>query len=187
MSKHRKLLVLDIDHTLIHTVLFDGVNGDELVIYQKLLKKEFPNARRFPDEPKAVIVPRPHLAEFTNFLDRNKSNFGIGIYSTGTAKYLSTALTAVFPWAIGNARFIWDVSYCKETNGVLLKDLAQITSSLSYPLEHIRILDDSDVVVQKGQRIVVEPFLATELKKARSDDELLRIMPKIERWASLEN
>ena len=50
----------------------------------------------------------------------------------------------------------------------------------------VAVLDDSDVVVQKGQRIVVEPFLATELKKARSDDELLRIMPKIERWASLE-
>ena len=163
-------------------MLFENATGTELVKCKELLQQEYPKATPFKDEPSAMIVPRPYLDEFTAFLEMNKSRLDIAIYSTGTATYIGTALASVCPWMIGKARFIWDITHCRDLDGVILKDVDHISHKHNYSPNHIRILDDSDVVVPEKNRIPVEPFVATDFSTARNDNELLRIIDVIERF-----
>ncbi|MEE8057031.1 MAG: hypothetical protein V3T17_04255 [Pseudomonadales bacterium] len=67
MSSHRKLLVLDVDNTLVHTVLLTGLSDYEAGLYRDLLLRTFPDSSCFRDEDRAVIVPRPNLSIFLEF------------------------------------------------------------------------------------------------------------------------
>ena len=183
MENKQNLLVLDVDNTLLQTVLLPSNLADSK-IHRKLLFDHFEGCRNFKGEARAVIVPRPHLHRFTEFLGDCSNMLDIGIYSTGTASYLSTVLSSVFPWAIGNARFIWGINYCDQIDGVLVKDLNRVSEETGYPVNNIRILDDSDVARPAYLRIPIEPFEVVNLRAAAGDEELLRSIEKIEKLIS---
>lgn len=180
MENKQNLLVLDVDNTLLQTVLLSGNQADSK-IQRKLLFDHFEGCCNFKGEPRAVIVPRPHLHRFTEFLGHCSNMLDIGIYSTGTASYLSTVLSSVFPWAIGNARFIWGINYCDQIDGVVTKDLNRVSLEQGYQVSGIRILDDSKVVKPSQLRIPIKPFEVVNLGAAADDEELLRSIDKIEK------
>ncbi|MCG8312022.1 MAG: HAD family hydrolase [Pseudomonadales bacterium] len=183
MENKQNLLVLDVDNTLLQTVLLSGNQADSK-IQCKLLFDHFEGCCNFKGEPRAVIVPRPHLHHFTEFLGRCSNRLDIGIYSTGTASYLSTVLSSVFPWAIGNSRFIWGINYCDQINRVLIKDLNWVSEETGYPVNNIRILDDSDVVRPAHLRIPIEPFKVVDIPSATKDEAFLEVIVEINLFIS---
>ena len=50
-----------------------------------LLQKSFSNAQIFKGENRAVIVPRPHLDKFIEYLNQIKDKIDIGIFSTASS------------------------------------------------------------------------------------------------------
>lgn len=178
MENKQNLLVLDVDNTLSQTVLLSGIQAGSKS-QRKLLFDHFEGCCNFKVEPRAVIVPRPHLCRFTEFLGRCSNRLEIGVYSTGTASYLSTVLSSIFPRAIGNARFIWGINYCDQIDGVLIKDLNRVSEETGYPVDHIRILDDRDVARPTHLRIPIEPFEVVAIRKSSQDGELLQVIQSI--------
>lgn len=185
MSAQKKLLILDVDNTLLHTVLFSSLDANTAAEYRRVLLKEFEGACPFKDEERAVIVPRPQLDKFTQFISDAKHKLDIGIYSTGTAQYLSTVLTAVFPYSIGNAKFIWDISYCASSGGALIKSLDRVADELDYPLDRIRMIDDQNIVRPTNMRIAVAPFIVDDFDRAKKDIELHRVINDLEKFIAI--
>lgn len=187
MPANRKLLILDIDNTLLNTVILRDLAEGELQRIREALLRALPGSACIKDEPRIVVVPRPHLVEFTEYLNGVKGILDVGIYSSATASYIRKVLSAVFPWCIGNARFIWDITYCYELDGILKKDLSKISQSMGYRLENIRMLDDSEVILQRKLRIEISPFENAHVSKTKKDRELLRVIDDLERFVSYES
>lgn len=180
MNENRKLLVLDVDNTLLHTVLLPDEDTNKIEMYRDLLLQKMPGSIPLKGEDRAIVVPRPHLSDFLEFLSSNKSRLDIGIYSTGSDLYLEKVLSAVFPWAIGNAQFIWGLSRCESMGDKLVKDLEAVASTKGYSLSNIRMVDDLDIVIPTSQRIPIKPFVVTDLEIVKEDDELLNVIKQIE-------
>ena len=149
-----------------------------------LLQKSFSNAQIFKGENRAVIVPRPHLDKFIEYLNQIKDKIDIGIFSTASSFYLSTVLSNVIPWAIGNCVFIWDIAYCDFNSGMLAKDLRKVEKEFGYSLENIKMIDDQDIVLPESLRIPAIPFNVQNIHLAKNDTELLRLINCIEVFIS---
>ena len=182
MTVHRKLLVIDIDNTILHTVLLGSDKRQDIEIFRNELLNCFDDATLFKGENRAVIVPRPNLPAFTEYLQSVSGELDIGIYSTARSDYLERVLSAAFPWAIGRAKFIWDRSYCESSDGILTKNLEIVSTSFGYELENIRMLDDQDIIHPKHQRIHIEEFIAHDIESAKLDSALLKTIDDINSW-----
>jgi hypothetical protein len=72
-------------------------------------------------------------------------------------------------------------------DGVLQKDLSKISQALGYKLEDIRMLDDSEVILQRDLRIEISRFENAHVSKIKKDRELLRVIDDLERFVSCES
>lgn len=194
----RKLIVLDVDHTLLHTwhyselaitmMNLDGTDspyeeGFDDITYSKKLLKCFSNAFEWEEN---TVCPRPHLPEFSEQL--LKLDTDIAIFSTGTRYYLEAVLPEVIPDLWKNTKFVWDRLFLSQQGSRKLKNMAKIQSELSYSIENIIMLDDSDIVTPWHNHLTITPFDVSpgKLDSALQDNALLRANRQITALQNIE-
>ena len=171
-------LVLDVDNTLIHTLILEHVEESKIRDITNEVKKLYPRAGLITDPVIALVVPRPGLDQFEGFLKDNHSRMQFGIYSTARRAYINMALELACPWILENAEFIWDEQHCLDQK---FKSMDMVSGHVRVPVRKIYAIDDLPVVMPEKQRIDIEPFAITSLIKTSTDRELGRV------WRMLEN
>jgi Dullard-like phosphatase family protein len=146
----RKLLILDVDETLIHAD-YALANED------------------FKAGPFSVIR-RPYLDEF---LDTVAGIFDLAVWSSGSSMYVQTVVDKVCQHPL---KFVYAVDRCtrqwtENAEAVYLKDLKKVKG---YELSQILIVDDSPEKLKRhyGNLVRISPFTGD-----RSDDALKQIIP----------
>jgi RNA polymerase II subunit A small phosphatase-like protein len=167
MPRFDKLLVLDLDETLIHSVLNrDGLEFD------------------FPVGPYAVRQ-RPGVREF---MRRCLDWFTVGIWTTATEDYAAAVLDFICPDP-DRLAFIWCRDRCTtvfdhETREMyFVKDLKKLRRR-GYDIEKIIVVDDSPEVVSRntGNAVIVAPYDGSAL-----DDELPQLLRYLEYLGGVDN
>lgn len=181
-----KLVVLDIDNTLLHTwmpmtlppfIALDDPHRTEehRRLFATRLLSEYPGAVIWND---AIICPRPFLQEFIQFLV-DEPTIDIGVYSTAAPIYLSESLMRVAPDLLSNAKFVWGKAQCIKKEKRRMKDLSLVAQQFNYDLKDIIMLDDLPVVMPEQNRLAITPFrVDIDLELAIKDGQL--------KWASLK-
>lgn len=145
--KRPKLIVLDVDNTLLHTVEYSAnshyvAQGDFSSATHRDVEdfyRQFPEGGiPFSDAPFPAVYPRHYLQEFLTELEQR--GFKLAIYSSGTREYLQKVLHLV---GIDVRRFvaIWDRTHTVRFRRELGKDL-QLAVDLGFSREDIIAIDD---------------------------------------------
>lgn len=186
----KKLIVLDIDHTLLHTWMPEALppfisaddphrTAEQRQQYASRLLAEYPHVRTWND---AVICPRPHLDWFIQEL-LNEPTIDVAIYSTAAPIYITECLSRVAPDLLKHAAFVWGKAQCVKRDKTRVKDLELIAREFGYPIHNIRMVDDLQVVTPEPNRIPIEAFrVDVDLGLALQDTELLRVAVEIKNF-----
>lgn len=151
----RKLLILDIDETLLFA------SKKPLNIPHDFKTDEY------------FIYCRPHLSEFLDFAD---ANFKLALWTTGTQLYADTIVKLLFQNY--SLEFVWTRDKCTQTYNVeshkhqWIKKLKKVKKK-GYPLESVLMIDNTPKKLQKnyGNLISVSDFLGN-----LEDKELLQLI-----------
>ena len=162
------MLILDLDETLVF--------GTE---------HPLPNLRPDHQIGPFNIYRRPHLDPF---LQTTARTYDLAVWSSASADYVRGVVAALFPDA-SRLAFAWASDRCtprydaERQERFWLKNLKKVRR-LGYPLERVLMVDDSPEKLSQhyGNHIRVHPFTGDP-----ADDELLRLMPFLERLATAEN
>jgi len=154
---NRKLLVLDLDETLIY--------GSE---------EALPRPADFNILGRFDIYRRPHLDEFLAHCFRE---FRVGVWTSATASYASPIVERIVTGP-GKLEFLWDRERCTQRfdrelhEHYWVKNLGKLKKK-GYGLESILVVDDSPEMLQQnyGNYIRVSKYEGQE-----SDDELLHLV-----------
>lgn len=151
-----KLLVLDIDETLIHAT--------DKIIHDKW---DFKVAQYF-------VYKRPHL---DSFLDYCKSNFNVGVWTTAGDDFAASVVKKIFTDDYP-LMFVWSVERCTRVFEPELQTFSYIKNlkklkRKGYKLEDVIMIDDTPSNLRKnyGNLIRIEEYCGQN-----EDKELLRIM-----------
>lgn len=164
---NKKLIVLDLDETLIHAT------------HQSLL----PNIN-FEYSDYAVYL-RPHLHDFFQYLSQK---FYIGIWSSADDRYVEDIVKLITPKNI-KLEFVWGRSRCSKRKNIELdryiyeKRLEKL-KRLGYNLTQIIIIDDSPEKVKEnyGNAIYINPYIGNT-----DDEELLLLIKYLDTLISVDN
>lgn len=164
---HRKLLILDLDETLIHA-------------------SPVPLARPadFCAGPWHVYR-RPGLDEF---LALCTAHFDLAIWTSSSALYATAIIDMMVPPAL-QWQFVWSRERCTRRFDAetweyeWLKDLKKVKKR-GYDLAHVLMVDDTPEKLARhyGNLIRVEPFTGNE-----NDDELPRLGCYLQRLVAVDN
>ncbi|SDZ28211.1 carboxy-terminal domain RNA polymerase II polypeptide A small phosphatase [Variovorax sp. YR634] len=164
--KIRKLLVLDLDETLVHATE-NALGHDE----------------DFRVGPYRVHL-RPHLADFvSNVL----AQFKVGVWTASGESYALQIVERIFP--SGTLEFVWSSARCTTTRDWTtgeyqsIKNLQKLKSK-GYPLESIIAVDDtpSKYARSYGNLVTVREFVGD-----RSDAELPLLATYLTHLADVPN
>ena len=154
----RRLLIFDLDETLVHASREPLAEPPEFIV-----------------EPYSVYV-RPHLKPLLAFA---QERFDLAVWSSASKDYVDRVSQKVF----GDTplRFVWSVDRCvqrpdPQTNSyVYIKDLRKVQGQ-GYPLELVTLVDDSPEKVRRQPRnhVRITPF-----KGDPRDTELLALQSKL--------
>jgi TFIIF-interacting CTD phosphatase-like protein len=166
-SSNDRLLILDLDETLIH--------GAEAEL-------DYPCDFRVGPY---YIYRRPHL---TTFLKTASQWFTLAIWSSSTSDYASAIAREILPGHL-SWRFIWGRERCiQRLDGewcetVFLKDLKKV-DRLGFDRRRVLCIDDMPAKVARnyGNAIYVSPF-----EGDRADDELVRLLAFLESIRSTDD
>lgn len=164
----KKLLILDIDNTLIYSHKDINVNHDFVL--------------KFNDGDVYYVNKRPYLDEFLNYC---KNNFRIGFWSAATENYVNEVLKHI----LGDLKpeLVWSEKRCTfkiqqtffEYTKVVYKKLKKVwkKKDLNVSKKDVLILDDtySTYKYNYGNAINIDRFFGEE-----DDIELLRIVDLLE-------
>lgn len=166
MSPTRKLLVLDLDETLVHA-------------------RETPLEHRedFRVGP-YFVYRRPHL---TAFIDAVSQHFDLAVWTASGEVYAAQVIERIFE--PGVLKFIWSSQRCTTardwTTGhyTTIKNLSKLKRQ-GYALEAIIAVDDtpSKYARSYGNLVAVREFVGD-----RADDELLQLSTYLSRLAPVAN
>lgn len=163
---HQKLLVLDLDETLVH--------GTEVQLHRE------PDFRFGP----YFIYKRPHVHQFiAHVMER----FQVGVWTASGELYAAAVIEHLFPK--GALRFVWSSQRCTtvrdwNTGGYqTIKKLEKLRAK-GYRLESIIAVDDTPAKYARsfGNLVAVQEFTGDE-----HDDELLLLMQYLDRLANVPN
>jgi len=162
----KKLLVLDLDETLIHATD----------------KSEYKH--HFVVGP-YIVFKRPYLENFLNFCNEH---FEIGVWTSSTEDYANRIIKEIIPEHI-NIKFLWSRDRCiremnYETNEInWVKDLKKLKKK-GYSLSNIIVVDDSPGKLKRqyGNLVRVEPFFGKD-----DDSELKRLESYLKTLTNVEN
>ena len=150
-----KLLIFDLDETLIHTSL-SQLDRPAYFMFETY-----------------HVYQRPFAEEMIRVLGEH---FDMAVWSAGSEDYVNVIVARIFP-ALENLKFVWSRSRCRmqmdpETmEEVAVKNLRKVKQP-GHPLEKILIVEDTMANVSRnyGNAIYVKPFDGSEV-----DDELRRL------------
>ena len=151
-----KLLVLDIDETLIHAT--ENPVNDEW---------DFQVEQYY-------VYKRPYL---DLFLDYCESNFEVGLWTSAEGGFARFVVGGIFRKGYP-LRFVWSIERCTEVFNPVLYDFSYIKNlkklkRKGYKLEEVIMIDDTPSKLRKnyGNLIAIDEY------RAQNDDkELLRII-----------
>jgi TFIIF-interacting CTD phosphatase-like protein len=157
----RKLLVLDLDSTLIWT------DFREFPLFDTILD--------LPDRDLIWLKKRPFLK---TFFDYCFTNYDVAVWSAGAADYVDAVCEYLFPDR--HLIFIFSHERCTHHKGLILKKLAKIWRVKHWPYyrSNTLILDDTpETYLQNyGNAIPIRSYLGQEV-----DRELLRVISLLKR------
>ncbi len=175
--KPEKLIVLDIDETLIHATHKEISNCDFEVGKYKVIK-------------------RPYLDDF---LDHIKNHFKIGVWSSASDDYVLEVVNRIFPENY-SLEFIWGRSKCTYkvdyskieeygftdpfAHGNYVKPLKKLKKLGIAPIEHILIVDDTPFKCSQNFGNAIYPIEFTGNPK---DRELIRLSKYLVALKDVEN
>ena len=167
----KKLLVFDLDETLIHAT-------DKSDYKHHFIVGPY------------IVFKRPYLEKFLNFCDEY---FEIGIWTSSTEDYANGIIEEIIPEHI-DIRFLWSRDRCiremnHETDEIhWVKDLKKLKRK-GYSLSNIVVIDDSPEKLKRqyGNLVKVEPFFGdnddTELEKL---EDFLKTLTNVENIRIIE-
>jgi RNA polymerase II subunit A small phosphatase-like protein len=162
----RKLLVLDLDETLVHAT-----------------DQPLARAEDFKAGPYHVYR-RPHLSEFIAFA---LARFHVGVWTSSGEQYAARVVESVFP--AGALQFVWASQRCTVARDwqtgeyCTLKKLGKLKRK-GYRLDSIIAVDDTPSKYERsfGNLVAVQEYLGAE-----QDDELLLLMRYLDRLSKIAN
>lgn len=162
----RKLLVLDLDETLVHASEF-----------------ELPRQAHFRVGPYHVYE-RPHVHAFIAHV---RQRFRVGVWTSSGAQYAAQVVDHLFPKDA--LEFVWTSQRCTTTRDWIsggyqtIKKLEKLKAK-GYRLESIVAVDDTPAKYARsfGNLVTVSEFTGDE-----SDDELLALMHYLDHLAEVPN
>ena len=162
-----KLLVLDLDETLIYSSLTK-------LSFQEDFKVE-----------QYFVYKRPGFENFFNFIHEN---FNLAIWTSSTSDYADGIVKQLVPEQ-SILKFVWARDRCvskidiESREQYWIKDLKKI-KKLGFNLEKVLVIDDSPEKLQRnyGNHIPVIPFLGDP-----ADDELSRLINFLKKLVNLDS
>lgn len=168
MQIEKKLLILDLDETLIHASesrVLPGCNSfvvDEYTIYK-----------------------RPYLEEFLEFC---KINFLVAVWTSSSSDYADKVVGELFgkdyplEFVFSRERCVRKVNIVDQTTS-WIKDLKKVRKK-GYPLEQVIIVDDTPAKLRRnyGNHIFITPF-----EGDKNDNELDHLMVYLQKLQSVVN
>ena len=164
-----RLLILDIDETLIHT---------------ELIEAEFDFIMTFNDDTYTYFVKkRPHLDKFLKWAFEN---WQVGIFTTSTYDYVEKIMKNL-GYSVSDFKFVFDREYCNtkshkfdhpHTGGrYYVKRLEKVKRTHNIALEKMIIVDDKPETASEnyGNLVQIKPFYSDI-----NDTELLKLMDYLE-------
>ncbi|MDO3382384.1 HAD family hydrolase [Gilvimarinus algae] len=161
LKSAKRLLVLDIDHTLINVPLYDpliealtkdGASAEEF--YQNL-----PDGGVFIEAGSPTrVYPRPHLLSFLEGAEA--LGYELALCTTATKAYVRVVLPLC---GVDLSRFVAVITQeaLRHWGGKRMKDIAQFTA-LGYSPDNIVAIDDSTSVYLQPEHVFqISPFLVT--------------------------
>ncbi|MEW6600504.1 MAG: HAD family hydrolase [Nitrospirota bacterium] len=154
---NRKLLVLDLDETLIFSC-----------------EKALERPADFIIDDEYYIYRRPHLDEFLSYVFQN---FLISVWTSSSVSYASAILQVILT-GDQHLEFLWDRERCtprynhERDEHYWVKNLDKLKKK-GYPLESVIMIDDSPEKIEKnyGNHIRVSEYTGQE-----DDNDLLFLM-----------
>lgn len=189
-TKNKKLLVLDIDNTLLHTWMPSALppfiapddphrTEEQRKKFAARLLAEYPGISTWND---AIICPRPHLEEFFHSLIYDET-IRFGIYSTAAPIYITEVLKRLPKDINIYSAFIWGKADCYKMDGKRYKDLRKVSKTYDVDLKNILMIDDLPVVLPEINRLAIKPFrVDINLELAMQDDQLKKIYQEIQKF-----
>lgn len=152
-----KILILDLDETLIHsTTEYQLLNDFDFKI-------EFENDTTF------FVRKRPNLDVFLKYVF---NNFKVAIWTASTEKYAKSILEKCNV-NVSNLEFLWTREKCIIVDNNVLKNL----SDTNFDLKDILIVDDIEETATNNPEnlILIKPYFYGK------DNELLKLIEYLER------
>ena len=169
-----KILILDIDETLIHSERYD---------YEII---DFDFEIDLGESSKYFTYKRPFLDQFFAYIFEN---FQVGIFSTASYDYIIEILKNcnIDP---NTFNFIWDREYCNTKFNTTtyerdyVKNLSKISKSFGLLIDKMIIIDDKreTALNNYGNLINIKPFMFD-----KNDTELLKLISYLEKIKNIEN
>jgi TFIIF-interacting CTD phosphatase-like protein len=165
----KKLLILDLDNTLIYTHTFRDIYHDFVL--------------KFEDNVYYYVIKRPYLKEFLEYCNKN---YRIAFWSAATEDYVQQVIKNIAPNI--DPVFVWSYEKCTvnmyksfyDNNLNIYKRLRKVWSSKKYNAskKNVLILDDTPNTYSYnyGNAIYITKFFGVD-----DDDELIRIKELLEK------
>lgn len=190
MTTSERLLILDVDHTLLHSWVAEPIyerlpqddphrTPETRQLYKNVLLEKVPGAWQWND---LVVCPRPYLAELENFV-LSQSRLKVAFYSTAAPIYLETLLPRVVPKLYDKAVFVWGKDKCVRDKIVKIpyKDMVSVCEQVRMGIEQIWMVDDLPTVVPWFSRLDISRFNITDgIEPAHQDFQLLRLIKRLQ-------
>ena len=167
MARFDKLLVLDLDETLIHAALNRNAAPYDFIVGPY------------------TVLRRPGVE---NFLSQCFDWFTVGIWTTATEPYAAEVLRNICPEP-DRLAFVWCRERCTTAynhewqRGYFVKDIKKLRRK-DRRIEDIIVVDDSPEVVSRnyGNAVIVTPYDGSPL-----DDELPQLLRYLEYLGNLDD
>lgn len=128
MTEHRSVILLDLDHTLVHTT-----------------RVRYPNYDLIPHDSLFIHV-RPHALEFLQHLIRSADIYEFGFWTCGTHEYAQHVVRGLLSYVKApdwSLRIFLTRDDALQMNGTYVKDLHLVRTR--FDVDHVLLLDDSVV------------------------------------------
>lgn len=196
MRDRKWLIILDVDHTLLHAWVTDPVmewlspddpfkTPESRQQYKTTLLEKVHGAWHWND---LVICPRPYISKFESFL-LSQPRFEVAFYSTAAPVYLETILPRVVPKLYKQAKFVWGKNKCPRLSEVKMpyKDLNQVAEEFDVDIEHMVMVDDLPTIIPWCNRLDIARFnISQDVEPAQRDVALLRLIKRLEHLLKLD-
>lgn len=151
-NAQRIVVVIDLDHTLLHSISKhekDGVSED-VVTFLKVRFRHF--FLKLDDGYQATVILRPYALTFLRYLFMHPDVYDVVIWSAGESAYVEQIAEHLLRMTKTNSvRFphdpafkaVWTREHTLQIRGVPIKSLTVLSKCLNVSMDHIVFIDDN--------------------------------------------